>query len=232
MISLSFLNLLGVDIIQLFGVGSQWASSVRGHRPGSLLGAAESCTPKCRDPRSSTDGRERRRRGRRSEPRTRLTRALAPYSRDPAAVGDAAGSPGLAAGEARRAGELQRASGRGRLPAHPTRGPATSSTAAGRTRGSRRRSAPLLATRTGRVGQGQPARAGAATLPSCSAARSGAQGSRPGWGCCCRSSVGTHGCYCPGQGRGFTIPKRVPGGRREGGLCAVRTRPGRSPGGV
>lgn len=71
----------------------------------------------------------------RSEPRTRLTRALAPYSRDRAAVGDAEGSPGLGAGEARRAGELQRASGGGRLPAHPTRSPATSSTAAGRTRG-------------------------------------------------------------------------------------------------
>ncbi|XP_055250787.1 uncharacterized protein LOC129536037 [Moschus berezovskii] len=44
----------------------------------------------------------------RSEPRTRLTRALAPYSRDRAAVGDAEGSPGLGPGEARRAGELQR----------------------------------------------------------------------------------------------------------------------------
>ena len=153
----------------------------------------------------------------RSEPRTRLTRALAPYSRDRAAVGDAEGSPGLGAGEARCAGELQRASGGGRLPAHPTRSPATSSTAAGRTRGQRRHSAPLLATRTGSVGQGQPGRAGAATLPSCSAARSGAQGSRPGWGCCCRSSVCTHGCYCPGQGRGIAILKRVPGGRREGG---------------
>ena len=80
----------------------------------------------------------------RSEPRTRLTRALAPYYRDRAAVGDAEGSPGLGAAEARRAGELQRASGGGRLPAHPTRSPATSSPAAGRTRGSRRRSAPLL----------------------------------------------------------------------------------------
>ena len=67
----------------------------------------------------------------RSEPRTRLTRALAPYSRDRAAVGDAEGSPGLGAGEARRAGELQRASGGGRLPAHPTRSPARSRSRAG-----------------------------------------------------------------------------------------------------
>lgn len=81
---------------------------MRGHRPVSLLGEAESCTPKCREPRSSTDGRERRRRRRRrrgkkrSEPRTRLTRALAPYSRDRAAVGDAEGRPGLGAGGGRR----------------------------------------------------------------------------------------------------------------------------------
>ncbi|XP_077024392.1 uncharacterized protein LOC143690680 [Tamandua tetradactyla] len=61
----------------------------------------------------------------------------------------------------RRAGKLQRASGGGRLPAHPTRSSATSSTTAGRTRGSRRRSAPLLDTRTRRPGQGQLRRAGA-----------------------------------------------------------------------
>lgn len=40
MISLSFLNLLGVDIIQLFWVCFQRASSVRGS-PTSLLGEAE-----------------------------------------------------------------------------------------------------------------------------------------------------------------------------------------------
>lgn len=97
----------------------------------------------------------------RSERRTRLTRALAPYSPDPAAVGDPEGSPGLGAEEARRAGKLQRASGGGRLPAHPTRSRATSSTIAGRTRGSRRRFAPLLEARTRRSGQGQRRRAGA-----------------------------------------------------------------------
>lgn len=222
MISLSFLNLLGVDIIQLFWVCFQRASSVRGS-PTSLLGEAESCTPTRREPRGSTDRRERgrerrRRRKKRSEPRTRLTRALAPYSPDRAAVGDAEGSPGLGAGEARRAGKLQQASGGGRLPAHPTRSPSTSSTTAGRTRESRRRSAPLLATRTGRAGQGQPGRAGAATLPSCSSRRLRRSGVPPGLGMLLPLLRRHTRLLLPQAGKRNRDPKASPGRRPQGRL--------------
>lgn len=55
MISLSFLNLLGVDIIQLFWVCLQWASSVRRSHAG-LLGEAEGWAATRREPQAAPAG--------------------------------------------------------------------------------------------------------------------------------------------------------------------------------
>lgn len=81
MISLSFLNLLGVDIIQLFWVCLQWASSVRRSHAG-LLGEAEGWAATRREPQAApAGGPGEAGGGKRSEPRTRLARAPAPCSR-------------------------------------------------------------------------------------------------------------------------------------------------------
>lgn len=197
MISLSFLNLLGVDIIQLFGVGFQWASSVRLSQT-SLLGEAElySHTPATRrrhpqDVKEEEGGEAEKR----SEPRTRLTPALAPYSPLRAAVGDPERSRARGRrGPARRQTPASPRRGASPCPPHPE--PATSSTAAGRTRGARRRSAPLLETRSGRSGQGRPRRAGAATLPSCSGRRLRRARVPPGPGCCRRGRRSPVGKGC------------------------------------
>lgn len=88
MISLSFLNRLGVDIIQLFWVCFQWASSLQWSQP-VLLGEAElySHTPgiqRQRRPEGKGGGRGEGGGGGKKErvERTRLARALAPYSRN------------------------------------------------------------------------------------------------------------------------------------------------------
>lgn len=160
-----------------------------------------------------------------------------------AAVGDPEGARGWGAGEARgRADELRRASGGGRLPAHPTRSPATSSTTAGRARGSRRRSAPLFETAPGarvraRGGGRAPenvSSAGAANLPSCSSRRLRAQGPA-GWGCCRRARrapVG-RGCRRRRPDGGIAVRQRVQvktGGRLRRRSDASWAQPRRSSG--
>lgn len=106
-------------------------------------------------------------------------------------------------------------------PPHPEL--ATSSTTAGRTRGSRRRSAPLLATRTGSAGQGQSTRAGAATLPSCSSHRLRCSGVPPGLGMLLPGPLLLRGhtrLLLPRAGKRNRDPKASPSAGREGGCRA------------